>query len=98
MATKKRHTKLKLTHNIFSHGGPWTSTDFCVNGIPIGTLRTRSKSVRDMEIAKYQEMTQEQLRVLLRKRVSTMAKSIEEVIAVLENFQHTAEEAVTQLT
>lgn len=95
---KATRTRLKLSHAIHSRGGPWTTTTFYVSGIPVGTLKTKVKTVRDQEVAKYAAYSQEQLRALLKKRVGSMARSIEEVVGLLENLQDTAEELLGHLS
>lgn len=93
-----KRSKMKFTHHIHSQGGPWTTTDFLINGVHVGSLRSRSRVAREQEVDRFQKMTQDELRALLKKRIGVMVKSIEEVEVVLESVRHLAEIELEKLS
>lgn len=93
-----KRSKMKFSHSIHSQGGPWTTTDFMVNGVLIGSLRTRSRVAREQEIDRYQKMSQDELRTLLKKRIGVVVRSIEEVEVILESVRHLAENELERLS
>lgn len=95
MATKNPRMKFSyITRNL---GGPWSITDMQINGISLGTLKTRSKAALQTEIDRYTAMDQDELRKLLRARVRKMHQSIQEVSDMLGGLERVAEDTLKHL-